>query len=156
MLLSLLMLIPLFWLLWCLTLDGANARYTSARVKMSLNRAVKGAVAAVNMDALAGGVVEIDEASARAVFDSLLRDNLNLNLDFSPAQDSPLLAAPSVLVFYVCQGPDYPYVFNTVMGLSYTFNNPGVLAVIRARCRHRFMGGFEQEIYAYSAAEIKR
>lgn len=156
MLITLLLLIPMFWLLWSLTLDGTDAKYAAVETKTAVSRAVKAAVLAVDKEILATGKIRIDETNARKNFNRLLRLNLALNSKNKPQDNSPLIEAPEILDYYVCQGPTLPYTYNSpIEGISYTFRDPGVLAVIKAKFKYNFMGRV-QEIYAYSAAEVKR
>lgn len=152
MLIALLLIIPLFWLTLGLTLDGTNARHAATNTKTALNRAVKAAVLALDADELALGNTRLDPATARNNFDNILKTNLKLNPDFTPTAQSPILEAPEVLDFHICQGPVFPYTYNSVLGISFTFQDPGVIAVIKVKHKYTFTGK-EQEIYAYSTAE---
>lgn len=155
LLLALLFLIPMFWLLWSLTLDGTNAKYTAGATKRALNRAVKAAVLAVDKEALATGELRLNAAEARSNFERMLGLNLGLNADFTPSEQSPLLEAPEILDYYLYQGPDFPYTYHTLMDITYTFHDPGVLALVKVRQKYGFTGQI-QEIYAYAAAEARR
>ncbi len=156
LLIFLLLLIPLFWWLWSITLDGTDAKYVSARAKTALNRAVKAAVLAVDKEMLAQGSIVIDSNTARANFDRVFTVNLGLREDYTPAVASPIQEAPEILDYYVCQRP-YPYTYNFwlegVKNITYTFNDPGVFALIKVRYKHNFTGKM-QEIYIYAAAEV--
>jgi len=154
MLIVLLLTIPFIWLLLGITLDGTNARYAATSTKTALNRAVKAAVLALDEDRLAQGNTVLDPAWARSNFNDVLKINLKLNPDFTPTGQSPILEAPEILDFYVCQGPGFPHNYNSVLGISYTFYDPGVLAVVKVIHKYTFTGR-EQEIYVYSAAEVK-
>lgn len=156
MLIILLLLIPMYWLLWSLTLDGTDAKYAAIETKTAVSRAVKAAVLAVDKEVLATGKIRIDETAAQKNFDRLLRLNLALKSDNTPQDNSPIIEAPEILDYYVCQGPTFPYTYNFPKeGISYTFREPGVMAVIKVKYKYNFTG-IVQEIYAYSAAEVKR
>jgi hypothetical protein len=154
-LLTLLILLPLFWLLWSITLDGADAKYVARKTKTALNRAVKAAVMAVDEEQLAEGIISIDIPSSWNNFCHLLCLNLHLDHDFNPQEKSPLQEAPEVLDYYVYQGPDFPYDYHTVEGITHTFQDPGVVAVLKMKYRYNFSGR-TQDILVYSAAEVKR
>lgn len=139
LLLTLLLLIPLFWLLLSLTLDAANSRHIAVKTKMALNRGVKAAVLALDEEELASGQARLHPIQSR----NNLEDIYYLNLG----------QMPDILDFYICQGPVFPYEYNSALGISYTFQDPGVLAVVRVRHHHIFTGR-EQEIYVYAAAEV--
>jgi len=156
LLMYLLLLFPMFWWLWSITLDGTDAKYVSARAKTALNRAVKAAVLAIDKEKLACGSIFIDNSNSRANFDRVLTLNLGLREDYAPAGASPLQDAPEILNYYVCQGP-CPYTYNYLLGdiknIAYTFEDPGVFALIRVRYKHKFTGKI-QDIYVYAAAEV--
>lgn len=153
-LLTILILIPLLWLLWSITMDGSDGRFIGKKLKTALNRSVKGAVLAVDSESLAHGQIRIDETVSRSYFNHLLRLNLSLNSDLTPRSSSPLLEPPEILEYHVYQGPVFPFTYHTVLGVTHIFNDPGVLAVVKARFKNNFSGTI-QEIYAYAAAEAK-
>lgn len=154
LLLAILLFVPLFWLLLGLTLDTGNARYSATTAKTALNRAVKAAALALDEEKLSFGYTRLDPIKARNNFDEMMKLNLKLNADYTPSAQSPVTKAPEVLDFYICQGPVFPYVYNTVLGITFTFHDPGVIAVIRVNHKYVFAGR-EQEIFVYSTAEIK-
>lgn len=155
LLLLILIILPMLWWLWSITLDGTDAKHTASRTKTALNRAVKGAVLALDEEQLANGVLQFNEYQARSNFNHLLQLNLSLNPDSTPRYDSPLSEAPEIVDFLIYQGPDFPYIYSSVWGIEHVFRDPGILAVILVKYKYNFTGT-EQEIYAYSAAEAKR
>jgi len=154
MLLALLLFIPLFWLLIGLTLDGTNARYVATSTKTALNRAVKAAVLPLDEEQLAQGITRLDPNRARNNFYEVLCNNLKLNQDLTPTELSIILKPPEILDFYICQGPSFPKTYNSVLGITHTFLDPGVLVVVKVSHKYIFTGR-EQDIYAYSVAEVK-
>ncbi|MDX9872423.1 MAG: hypothetical protein RBT41_08400 [Clostridia bacterium] len=154
MLAALLLCLPLFWLLLGMTLDAANARYAASKTKTALNRGVKAAVLALDETALAEGRTRLAPLQSRENFEEVFYLNLGLLPDNPPGERSPILAVPEVLDFYICQGPGFPYVYHSTVGVSHTFHDPGVLAVVCVKHQYIFTGG-EQEIYAYAVAEVQ-
>lgn len=154
LLLTILLFIPLFWFLLSMTLDNSNAQYSAKTVKTALNRAVKAAALALDEEQLSFGYTRLDPIKARNNFNEMLKINLKLNADYTPTQQSSITKAPEILDFYICQGPTFPFNYNSVLGISFTFHDPGVMAVIKVKHKYVFIGK-EQEIFAYSAAEIK-
>lgn len=155
MLLLMLMVMPLLWLLWSLTLDGTEARHTAFKTKTALNRAVKAAALALDKELLAAGEVGFEETQARNNFNRVFQLNLNLNPDFSPRIDSPLSEPPELLDYYVCKGSEFPFAYESVRGIVHIFKEPGILAVVRVKHKNTFAGQ-EQEIFVYAAAETER
>lgn len=155
LLILILIVLPMLWWLWSLTLDGTDAKYTASKTKTALNRAVKGAVLALDEELLANEILQFDEDQARKNFSQLLQLNLNLNQDFTPRDNSPLLEAPEIVDFFVYQGPGFPQSYCSARGIKHIFNNPGILVVVKVKHKYNFAGR-EQEIYAYSVAEAER
>lgn len=161
MLISMMFLLIVFWYCWSLTMDGTDAKYAANTAKRALNRAVKAATLQVDKEQLATGVLLIDEEDSRLVFDEIIRRNLFLNPDNTPSSNSPLATAPQVLEYFVYQGPGFPYTHTYTIGgsfapIQYTFQDPGVMAVIKIQYRFNFIGNNTEDIYVYSVAEIKR
>lgn len=154
-LIALLLFIPFIWLMLGLTLDSTNARYSAIYTKTALNRAVKAAVLALDEEQLALGKTMLDTIRARNSFNEMMRINLKLNPDFTPTVQSPILESPEILDFYICQGPGFPQTYNSVLGIVCTFQDPGVIAVVKIKHKYTFTGN-EQEIYVYSSAEVDR
>lgn len=155
LLVLMLMIIPMLWLLWSITIDGTDATHAAVRTKMALNRAVKGAVLALDEEQLAHGFLQFNEYQARENFNYLMQLNLNLNTDFTPRAESPLFEAPEILDFFIYQGPVFPYTHYSVKDIAHVFRDPGIMAVVRVKYKYNFAGK-EQEIFACSAAEAKR
>jgi hypothetical protein len=154
MLLALLLFVPLFWLMLGMTLDGTNARYIATSTKTALNRAVKAAVLPLDEEQLAQEITRLDSNRAKNNFYEVLRKNLKLTQDLSPTELSIILEAPEILDLYICQDSNLPKTYNSVLGISHTFYDPGVLAVVKVKHKYVFTGR-EQDIYVYSVAEVK-
>lgn len=154
LLFSVLLIIPLFWFLLGMTLDAENARYSAITAKTALNRAVKAAALALDEEQLSFGHTRLDPIKARNNFNEMMKLNLKLNADYTPSIQSSVTKAPEILDFYICQGHLFPYTYYSVLGITFTFQDPGVIAVIRVNHKYAFTGR-EHEILAYSAAEIK-
>lgn len=155
MLLTLLLLLPMLWWLWILTMDGTNTDYAANLAKTSLNRAVKGAVLAVDGDRLAEGRVAIDSVTAYDNFILLLRNNLFLDDELKPSLNSPLWERPEKLDFFVCNEGEYPFTYRSLLGISFTFHDPGVFALYKFKHKAYFSGRIH-EIYVSAAAEVRR
>lgn len=160
LLLTCMFLLIIFWYCWSLSLDATDAKYAATTSKRALNRAVKAASMQVDQELLAQGIIAIDEEVSRSIFENLLRINLFLNADNTPSAASPIAETPEIINYYVYQGPDFPYtstyyVADGINPVQHTFNDPGVLAIIKIRYKYNFIGSRMQDIYIYSAAEIK-
>jgi len=155
-LLLLLLIIPVLWWLWCITLDGTDAKYAAIMTKMALNRAVKAAAAAIDTELLAQGSVMIDPVASRSGFDRVFTANLGLREDYSPTGNSFLRQAPEILSYYTCPGPcPYRYSITAANGteVAYTFSDPGVCALVRISIKHNFSGKV-QDIFVFAVAEV--
>lgn len=137
-----------------MTMDGTNANYTASLAKTSLNRAVKGAVMAIDEDRLAEGQIVINPVSAYDHFILLLKTNLFLDDDLNPRLNSPLWERPEKLDFFICNEQEYPFTYHSILGISYTFHDPGVFALYKFKHKAYFSGQI-QEIYAFAAAEVR-
>lgn len=157
LLLFILILFPLYWILWSLTLDGTENSYASLTAKRALNRAVKAAIIPIEQEQLAIGVYKINSVQSWRNFTELLQANLHLNEDLTPQDSSPLSEAPVVLDYFLCQGQEFPYSYSYQdenISFNYTFKEPGAAAVLKVKCKQAFSAR-EQVFYLYSAAEVK-
>jgi len=103
------------------------------KVKTALNRAVKSASMQYDTDELAKEAkIIIPEDEAENVFKSYLTDNLKLNNDLKPEKDSIFENEFEIVNFQVIDDKDFPYtVKHDDVNFKHTFENPGVLAVVK-------------------------
>ena len=149
--LLLLTLMAAIWtMLLALQIDEELAIRTLFEAKRAVNRAAHAAAQQVDMDALASGVVRIDEAEAAAAALQYLRANLRLDPTLSPLPGSMLRDPVQIAEMRVVNGNEvFPYTYrNESCNYEVTLRRPGVILIVRVRYPRGFnvMGPIEWDV----------
>jgi hypothetical protein len=134
--LLLLTLMAAVWtMLLALQVDEEMSIRTLFEAKRAVNRAAHAAAQQVDEDALADGVVHIDEAAAVSAALQYLRANLRLDSSLSPLPGSMLRDPVQIEELRVVNGNEvFPYTYRSeIHDYEVTLRRPGVILIVRIR-----------------------
>ncbi|WP_027085660.1 hypothetical protein [Cohnella panacarvi] len=124
-----------WWMLHALQLDEEAAMGTLNDVKQAANSAAHAAAQQLDRDKLELGVVTIDYDRAEQAAATYLMENLALDLNLQPTEESILESAVEVRAFEVFgEHTLYPYTYrNEEYDYEVTFDRPGVVLIVHVR-----------------------
>jgi len=139
--LLLLTLLSVVWMMMhTLQIDEELAIRTLFASKQAVNRAAHAAAQQLDSDALADGIVRIDEPVAESAALSYLRANLLLDENGAPLPGSKLRDPVDVLELAVVNSEaSFPYVYRSnVYDYEVTLERPGVVLIVGIRYPRSF------------------
>lgn len=155
--LLLLTLMAAVWtMLHALQIDGEMAIRTLFEAKRAVNRAAHAAAQQLDQDALAAGVLRIDEAAAASAALHYLRVNMRLDPSLAPLPDSMLRDPVEIAVLRVVNADAaFPYTYrNETYQYEVTLKRPGVILIARVRYPRGFNVMGPVEWHVKGAAEL--
>ncbi|OUM97314.1 MAG: hypothetical protein A9Z00_05450 [Thermobacillus sp. ZCTH02-B1] len=155
--LLLLTLMAAVWaMLVALQVDEEMSIRTLFEAKRAVNRAAHAAAQQVDEDALAAGVVHIDEAAAASAALRYLQTNLRLDSSLAPLPGSMLRDPVEIAELRVVNGNEhFPYTYrNEVYDYEVTLRRPGVILIVRVRYPRGFSVMDPIEWYVKGSAEL--
>lgn len=155
--LLLLTLMAAVWMmLLALQLDREAAIRTLFETKRAVNRAAHAAAQQLDKDALASGVIRIDEAAAEAAALAYLQANMRLDSSLSPLPKSMLRDPVRIAVLRVVnEDAVFPYTYrNEAYQYEVTLRRPGVILIVWVRYPGMFNVLGPVEWYVKGTAEL--
>ena len=155
--LLLLTLMAAIWMmLMALQIDEEMSIRTLFEAKRAVNRAAHAAAQQLDGNALASGVLRIDEAAAATAARQYLQANLRLDPSLSPLPGSMLRDPVEIAVLRVVNGDEvFPYTYrNETYHYEVTLRRPGVILIVRVRYPRGFNVMGPVEWHVAGAAEL--
>ncbi|REK52261.1 MAG: hypothetical protein C6W55_16930 [Thermobacillus sp.] len=155
--LLLLSLMTAVWMmLLALQIDGEMAVRTLFEAKRAVNRAAHAGAQQLDQDALAAGILRIDEAAAASAALQYLRVNMRLDASLKPLPGAMLRDPVEIAVLRVVNADTvFPYTYrNETYNYEVTLKRPGVILIARVRYPRGFNVMGPVEWYVKGAAEL--